>query len=165
MGGVSNFGMRRSMDMVSRFDRAGLPVYLRVTVPSADPSQDEFAQFGFQAAASGALVTQDVLIDPPPQVKQVSLHDIGLNSAQLSFGSRTFKISHSWVIVRQQLKGYWEPGTQQPDFTRVFIDPSVVGIWTDGRLFKIVSITHEDLGGRQWMWDIIGDAPLLPLTK
>ncbi|MDE1971398.1 MAG: hypothetical protein KGI50_07535 [Patescibacteria group bacterium] len=143
-----------------------MPVYLRVTVPSASGAENQEAlQYGFQMGASGQEVTQDILIYPPPMVKEVPMRDIGLNSAQLSFGSRQFLISHSWVIQRQQAQGYIEPGTGLPDFYRVFRDASVVSLYYNSREFKIVSVIHEDIAGAPWNWNIVANAeeqPVIP---
>lgn len=154
---LSNWGMRKVMDTASQFYQAGMPVYLRVRVQQT-VEQEQLAQFGFQVAASGQLVTQDVQIVPQPQVQEVNMRDIGLNAAQLSFGARQFFISHTFVLQQQLVNEYYEPQTNKPDFYRVFRDQTVVGLYYNSRLFKMVSITHEDLAQAPWMWHIVGQA-------
>lgn len=94
---------------------------------------------------------EDILISPPPDVKEISLHNIGLNSAKLRFGARAFLISHTWVLSRMQDAGYSDP-------MQVFNDPSVVGLYYDSRLFSIESITHEDFGGQPVTWSVVANA-------
>lgn len=163
MSRLSNWGMRRTMDVASKFYEAGLPVYLRVKLDT-QVQDTAYVQFGFQVAASGNTVTQDLLLDPPPQVEEVSLHDIGLNTAQLQFGSRHFYISHTWVKARQEEMSY-QDAAGQPDFYRVFQDKSVVGLYYNSRLFTLNSITHEDLAGAPWLWHIVASSALYPVSK
>lgn len=162
---VSNWGVRNIMDASSRFYGAGLPCYLRTLTPAGNIQGEQILQLGFQVSASGANPTEDTQITPQPQVQEVSMHDIGLNAEQLSFGARHFYISHTWVSAQQQAKGYIEPGTGLPDYYRVFRDPTVVGLYYNSRLFKMVSIEHEELGGQSWIWHIVANAAEQPVTS
>ena len=164
MGGYSQTGLTRTFDVMSRFVGKSLPTYLRV-LNSTTVQAEEFVQFGFQVSASGQAVQTDVLIDPPAVVTDISLRDIGLNAAQIPFGSKRFMISQSWVSARQQSMGYLEPGTNLPDWYRVFRDPSVVGLWYNSRLFKIISIVPEATGRAPLWWTLIGafqEQPVVP---
>lgn len=157
MGGYSNFGIRRTLDGIGRFAGKAFPAYLRIQATSENTVDQNatFAQFGFQVSASGQTVATDVLITPPPLVTEVSMRDIGLNSAQLQFGAKNFKISHTFVAAQQVANNYLEPGTGLPDFYRVFRDSTVIGVWYNSRIGKIVSVTHEDIGQLPWTWNLI----------
>src|SRR5208283_2639235 len=91
---------------------------------------------------------QDVQIDPPPDVKEVSLHNIGILGGRLQIGERTFLVSHTFVKNRMQEMNYTDP-------MQVWRDPSVLGLYYDQRLFSIESITHEDVGGEQMLWTLL----------
>lgn len=160
MGGVSNWGIRKTLDVTNRFVGHALPTYLRVTAPAASGMDDTTAsQYGFQASASsGEQVTQDILIAPPPQVTEVPMRDIGLNSAILSFGARRFLISHTWVLAQQQANNYLLADGVTPDFYRVFRDASVLGLLYNNRLFKIESCVHEDIASQSWNWNLVCNA-------
>lgn len=155
MGGYSQFGLTRSLDVLSRL--VGNQVYLRVLSTQAENVQsDNFAQFGFQVSASGQTVESDVAINPPPIITDIPMRDIGLNSAELSFGDKKFRISHTWVRSYQQLFGWVIEGTTVPDYYRVFRDNSVVGLKYMNRLFKIISILPIQVGSGPTWWDVIG---------
>ena len=165
MGGYSNWGLRWTLECAQRTTQSGLPVYVRTASPAVSgASSEQFAQFGFQISASGQDVV-DMLIDPPPVVTEVSLRDIGLNSAMISFGARRFVINHSWVRAIQEQKGYYDPNTGLPDWYRVFRDPTVVGLFYNDRLFNIVSLTHKDIAGLPWQWNLICNAAEQPATS
>lgn len=162
--GYSSFGIQRTFDVASRFVGKSFPTYLRI-YNQPEVEDEEFAQFGFQVSASGQAVTTDVLIDPPAMVTDISLRDIGLNAAQLPFGSKKFQISQAWVMCRQLEKGYQEPGTELPDYYRVFRDKSVVGLYYNSRLFKIVSILPDVIGTNPTTWTLLGafqEQPVIP---
>lgn len=146
--------------------QSGLPVYLRTYLPSASgASSDQAAQFGFQVSASGSQVTQDTQVLPQPIVLEVPMRDIGLNAAQLSFGARKFIINQEFVLAIQQQNNYTDPNTGQPDYYRVFRDSSVVGLFYNDRLFKIVSLTHNDVADAPYQWTLVCNAAEQPPTS
>lgn len=171
MGGYSNWAFRWSQERMQRFLGHGLPTYLRVQSDVGESVQsEEFLQFGFQVSASGQSPVQDIQIDPPAIVEEVSMHNIGLNSSVLRFGARKFTINQTWVKARQQAMGYVIPDTLPPlpDYYRVFADPTVIGIFYDARLFLVVSITHDDIGTppnqQPYVWHLICNAAEQPPT-
>jgi len=146
-GGASAWGIRSLADTFLRYFQPGLPTYLRIqnqlSVPG-DPSS-----LGFMPQVSGDLTgTYDMQILPPPDVQEISLHNIGIMGGRLQFGARRFLVSHTFVINRMNQMLYSDP-------LQVWRDPSVVGLYYDGRLFSIESITHEDVGFQQTLWDLI----------
>lgn len=162
--GYSSYGIQQTLDIASRFTGKAFPTYLRVQ-NEPEIQDEEFVQFGFQVSASGGAVTTDVLIDPPPIVTDIPLRDIGLNAAQLSFGSKKFQVSQGFVAQRQLEMGYQEPGTGLPDYYMVFRHPSVVGIYYNSRLFKIVSILPDVIGTNPTWWFLLGqfqEQPVVP---
>jgi len=152
VGGVPfGSGIRWLLDAHQRFFRAGLPAYLRTK--NVDDSQQEYVKLGFQWTPTGNQATgfTDIRILPPPQVDEVSLHNIGLNQARLQFGARTFRISHTFVKARMIELNYTDP-------YKVFRDRAVVGLFYNGRLFSIESITHEEVAGETVLWNIVANA-------
>lgn len=138
------------LDSHQRFFRGGLPVFLRLK--TVDDADTPFTELGFQFAATGAQNNiTDYQIYPQPTVDEVSLHNIGLNQARLSFGARRFMVSHSFVQTQMQKRGITDP-------LRVWTDPLVVGLYYDNRLFSIESVTHEDAAGEIIDWLIIANA-------
>jgi hypothetical protein len=149
-----NFGLRSLYDTQLRFFQPGLPCYLRIDNLSPDVrgTVGSVAALGFQPTVSGNLSgVTDILIDPPPEVKEVPWRNIGLNLARLRFGARIFTISHTFVANRQALLAFTDP-------EQVFRDASVQGILYSGRIYNMESVTHEDLAGQPIIWTIIGNA-------
>lgn len=148
--GFSANGLRSLMDGWFRFYQPGLTCWLRIQ--TVDPESEDYAQLGFVPTVTGALSGfEDVLIRPPADVRDISLHNIGLNSAKLRFGAREFLISHSFVRNRMIQMNY-------TDAMKVWNDDSVMGLYYDGRLFSIESVTHEDFGGEPVLWRILANA-------
>jgi len=141
------YGVRMLLDANQQFMGGGLPVYLR-TKNEVDDAQS-YTDLGFQATDEGPTSGfTDTQIFPQPEVDEVSLHNIGLNQARLQFGARIFAISHTFVLNQMAENGY-------DDAMQVWRDPSVIGLFYDGRLFSIESITHEDAGGDIIWWKLI----------
>jgi hypothetical protein len=157
--GLFGAGIRFLLDQHQRWTRAGLPVYLRVK--NFDDSGDEYVKLGFQIAPTGGQITgfDDILIQPPPEVREVSMHNIGLNQSRLRFGAKYFIISHSFVLKRMQ-------DTEYMDASQVWSDPSLVGLLYDNRLFEIVSINHDETAGETISWTLVcnGSDTLLTVT-
>jgi hypothetical protein len=144
-------GMRMMTDGQQSFIRAGLEVYLRLQ--NFDSSGD-FQEMGIPQAAtptSGAGFT-DIIIDPPPQVLDVSMHDIGMSGGRLLIGARSFIVSHSFVLkVREE-------NPDIPDNIAVWSawdsSATVVGILYENRMHDIVYYTHKEIGGETISWKI-----------
>jgi hypothetical protein len=144
-------GMRMMVDGQQRFTRAGLEVYLRI---QNFEDVGDFQEMGIPQAptiSSGAGFT-DLLIDPPPQVIDISMHDIGMSGGRLLIGARAFIISHSFVIkIRQQ-------NPDIPDDIAVWsafgTNTAVVGILYENRMHDIVLYTHKEIGGETVSWKL-----------
>lgn len=147
------FAARFIIDGYQRFFKSGLTVYLRFK--NFDDTGQDYADVGFEVSVTGALAASsgftDIVIDPPPEVKEVSMHNIGIMGGQLSFGAKEFRISHTWVLGRMAAMGYTDP-------KQVFQDPKVVGIIYEQRLHMMVSLTHDDVGGETTLWKVITNA-------
>jgi hypothetical protein len=170
MGIPFGFGVRALYDSHMRFWRPGLPCALRIR-NFVTPDQG-YAELGFQFGPSGQISDEqgfkDVLIKPQPEVKEVSLRDIGLNQTKLMFGAKQFIISQTFVLKRMRDKGYTDP-------YQVFRDPSVIGIAypvfspitpdqtgdnpnSQTRLFSIESITHDEIAGQTLAYTLLCNA-------
>jgi hypothetical protein len=104
------------------------------------------------AVTGGLSGVFDVLIDPPPDVRDVSLHNIGIMGGRLQFGARTFLISNLFVLNQMEERKFTDP-------YQVWRDPSVMGLFYNNRLFSIESITHEEVGSETTLWQLICNAP------
>lgn len=103
-------------------------------------------------AVTGALSGfQDIPVDPPPDVQEVSLHNIGIMGGRLQFGARRFLISNLFVLNQMAVRNLSDP-------YQVFRDPLVVGLYYNSRLFSIESITHEDVGGETTLWSLVANS-------
>lgn len=145
------FGVRYILDNHRRFYRPGLDVFIRVH--KNEKEDIEAGEYGFQTVPSAGedSGTEDIKIVPPAEVTDVSLHNIGLNQTKLQFGARTFRISHTWVKARMLLRSLTDP-------YQVFREALVIGIFYNGTLFDMVSITHQEIGGETFEWTVIGNA-------
>jgi hypothetical protein len=151
-------GVRFLQDAHMRFFQGGLQVYLRVK--NFDDSQADFVRLGFQYSPTGQPSGfTDVLITPPPQVVDVSLHNISVSQGRLLFGARHFYISHTFVRQRMATQGYTDP-------YKVFRDPLVVGLYYNQRLFSIESLTHQEMSGETVYWDAVcnGQEPAVTVS-
>lgn len=150
MGGASAWGLRSLADTFLRYYQPGLACYLRMqTVDAAGVS---YGQIGFMPAVTGALSGfQDIPVDPPPDVQEVSLHNIGIMGGRLQFGARRFLISNLFVLNQMAVRNLSDP-------YQVFRDPLVVGLYYNSRLFSIESITHEDVGGETTLWSLVANS-------
>lgn len=115
------YGIRRIFDANQRFLQPGLATYLRVR-NFADPQTQPWAQYGFSISPSGSAQTgtTDILIDPPPSHRMVSMHNIAMSAGKLRFGAREIIVSHTFVL--QQMDAW---NLQDP--TLVFRGPNIVG--------------------------------------
>jgi len=170
MGIPFSFGVRFLYDAHLRYFRPGLPTAIRIR--NYETADAGYSEFGFQYSPTGQLQFQagftDIVIDPPPEVKEVSLHNIGLNQARLQFGAKNFIISQTWVLARMNQMQYTDP-------IQVFRDPSVIGIAypylgnlqgqlpsasanAQTRLFSIESITHDEIAGETLAYTVLCNA-------
>ena len=141
------YGFQRLIDAKQRYDRAGFPVYLRLRNFQVPANNQLWAQMGFTLTSpSGSNVgTTDILIDPQPSAIMISLHDIGQSEGKLRFGARTFAISASFVDVQQAAQNL-------PTQRAVWEGPNVVGLITEGLVFSIEDIAHEEWQGKTTTW-------------
>lgn len=145
-------GIQFLFDAQQRYTRAGLPVYLRV---KNFQDAGAFIEVGvpFTPTGSESFYTgyTDILITPPPAVQDVSLHNIGLNSAALRFGARIFIISASFVTAQlAELNNGPNVSTPITDPYAVFRGRDgyeALGLYYNDRVFSIESITHKEVAG------------------
>lgn len=150
--GPSAWALRHILDANLKFTKAGLKTFLRVE--NANDDDKEYPKFGFQRNVDPATTSSgftDVEITPWPAVEAMSLHNIGLNAGKLDFGSHSFLISHTFVLKRMKQLGITEP-------QEVFVGPSVIGLFYNGRLYSIVSYVPETAGGGIVSWTVLGNA-------
>ena len=158
MGDALNFGegLRMLLDGQQRYVRGGLQMWLRL---QNFPDSGTFIEVGVPFTPTGtgdsAATTgfTDILIDPPPEVKDISMHNIGILAGRLNFGDKTVIISHTFVLNMLQ---------QYPDVTDpfdVFRDwdgqTPVVGIIYQNRMYSIDQIFNNQLGGETISWRLI----------
>jgi hypothetical protein len=164
MGLPMGEGLRFLIDGQTRFLRSGLEVFLRVQ--NFKPSGD-WQEMGFVYTPSNPADTgyADIVIDPPPQVKDVSMHNIGMSGGKLLIGARYFIISQTFVNkIREQ-------NTNIPDDISVWSawdgETPVVGIMYENRMHQIVTYAHNEIGGETITWRLTCnrvDVPVDPGT-
>lgn len=149
-------GTQFIFDNFQRFVRSGLKVWLRV---KNFPETGDYLEVGVPFAATGttAVGFTDYLISPPPNVQDVSMHNIGLLAGRLNFGSRIFTVSHSFVKAQMALMG---PSVTDPYAVWRERDGngSVIGLIYNGRLFDIVDPRHREIAGKTISWKLICNA-------
>ena len=134
------YGLQRLIDANQRFTRSGHPVYLRLR-NFPDPQVNDWTALGFSISPSGNLVgTTDVLISPPPGVRAVSVHNIGMSNGKLRFGARTFNISATFVQASMAARGLTTEDA-------CWNGPDVIGLVTDNLLFSIEDINQQVVAG------------------
>jgi hypothetical protein len=139
------YGMERLINTHQNYFRAAFPVYLRLRNFDSVQTQD-WAALGFSVAPSGRVTgTTDILIAPPPDVMMVSVHNIGQSNGKLRFGARVFLVSQSFVRCQVTEQGLENQNS-------VWNGPRVVGLVSEGLLFSIENIAHEELGGSSVSW-------------
>lgn len=147
MPGFSPWAIRRVQDCHLEFSKPGLKVYLR-TKNVVDNNMD-YVRLGFQWAPTGAQQKgiTDTLITPPPDVKAVSSHMIGISGGRLTLGAHHFLISHTFVKNQMAALGYTDP-------RQVFRDKSVIGIVYDRRIFSIEDLLPDSISDQTIRWDV-----------
>lgn len=161
MGIPFGTGIQFLFDNQQRFTRAGLPVYLRI---QNFLDQGSYLEVGVPYAPTGTAAFNtgytDILVDPPPAVQDVSLHNIGLLASRLNFGSRIFIISNTFVVKQQTDNYILDPYDVFRDRTdsRDNSQYKVVGILYNDRMFSIESITHKEVAGQTINWKLVCNA-------
>lgn len=148
------------LDSQMKYVRAGLPVYLRVA-NFTDEEAGESLEIGFNFSPSGTFDTgfTDILIQPPPTVTDVSMHDIGIAGGRLNFGARYFTISNTFVLQQLQLDSFLQNNITDP--YAVFRDRDgykAMGIYYDSRMFSIDDIVHKEVAGKTIWWKLTCNA-------
>lgn len=146
MSGINiGYGFQRILDAQMRFVRNSHPVYLR-TRNFTPPTSSMYSQLGYTITPEGQPSgTTDLLIQPPPSVRMISQHNIGMSQGKLRFGARTFNVSGSFVdslnagVDQSELEAFWR-------------GPLIMGLVVDKQLFSIEQISHEDYGGKSILW-------------
>lgn len=155
-GGASAWGLRSLADNFLRYFQPSLPVYLRrqnVLDQAAD-----YSALGFNPSVTGgAGGFTDTLIDPPADVQELNLRDIGILGGSLHFGARVFLISDTFVQAQMLLYGYTDP-------YMVWRDTPVIGLYYNQRLFAFDSITHEEVGGATTLWRVLANTMQHPTS-
>ena len=155
-----NFGyaVQHLVDSQLNWSRAAHPVYLRLK-NFPDPQSDLAAGMGFVPAPSGAgpldSGTKDVLIQPPPAVTPVSLHNIGQSMGKLRFGAKVFVVSATFVSRQKTVR-------RLTNNDLVWRDPSTVGLVMDGLLFSIEDIKHKEAAGHTVAWLLTCNSSEIP---
>lgn len=153
-------GMRYLQDSHQRFVRGGLQAFLRVKNFNEDNPPDgltDFIEVGFAFAPTGGqdVGTTDILIDPPPEIQDISLHNIGILGGRLNLGSKTFIVSHTFV--RNQLIALGMDPLAPGAGYAVWRDrdgKKAVGIVYDTRIYSIESVVHKEIGGETINWKL-----------
>ncbi len=156
MGIPFGAGMQFLLDAQQRFTRAVPPVSFRApTRRPGPPHAAGGAPYSPTGVAAGESGYTDILIDPPPAVQDVSLHNIGLLAGRLNFGSRIFLVSNTFV--QNQLNEY----ENIPDPYAVFRQRDgyqAIGLFYNNRMFAIESITHKEVAATTIIWKLGGNA-------
>jgi len=141
------FGFQRLIDAQQRYMRCGQPVYLRLrNFPDARTLAS--AQLGFSVSPTGSNKgTTDVLIDPPPSVVNVSVHNIGQSMGKLRFGARIFRVSATFVERQMETRGL-------DNADLVWRSADVVGLVCDNLLYSLEDIQNSVVGERAIYWQL-----------
>lgn len=140
-------GLRFIVDDQQRFLRAGLEVFLRV---QNFPNKGDSQEMGLSFPDTQNVGYTDILIDPPPQVTDVSMHNIGMSGGKLNIGARNFQVSHTFVL-NQRDKNPNIPDDVSVWFNRDGSTP-VIGIVYENRMHNIVYYTHKEIAGETVSW-------------
>ena len=87
----------------------------------------------------------DILIDPPPNIEMVSMHNIGQSGGKLRFGARIVTVSQGFVAQQAAAQGL-------TDQNLVWRGPQVVGLVSESLMFSIVDINHSELSATSVYW-------------
>lgn len=170
MGSLFAAGMQMLLDGQQSFIRSSLQCFLRIqNFPSVDGGAAQELGIPFVPPAGPATAETgftDLEIIPPPEVKDVSMHNIGMSGGKLMFGARYFIVSNSFVYnTMQKYQEILDPYDVWRNWDGQLIDDevknqtaSVVGIIYDNRLFSIEDIKHKELAGETISWTLTCNA-------
>lgn len=151
-GGASAWGIRSLADGFFRYWQPGQATYLRLQNNTDASTTASYGQLGFVPAVSGAQPGQsgfnDILINPPADTVDVSLHNIGMSGGRLQFGAKIFTISHTFVLQQMALRNL-------TDDHLVWRAPEVIGLYQNNRIYTIESITDETIGSDKTLWKLM----------
>lgn len=165
-------GIQMLLDGQQRYVRSGLTCYLRIQnfAPVGDWQEVgvPFVPTGVAAATTGFV---DIEIDPSPEVKDVSMHNIGMSGGHLRFGARYFIVSHTFVYnVMQQYPNITDPYNVWRNWDAQLVNgnwinatASIVGIVYENRLHSIEDISHVDIAGETIKWKLTCNLFEIPL--
>lgn len=145
-------GIRRLLDAQQSYMRNSFPFYLRIK-NFADTQPQTWSQLGFAIAPTGTPNTgvTDIPIKPPPYIRMVSQRNILMSEGKLRFGARVIHISGTFVDAQVRAQGITGATWEQKQ-NLVWRAPSVVGLVSEGLLFSIEDIAHEELAGQTINW-------------
>jgi len=161
-------GQQMLFDAHQKFVRSGMQVFLRV---KNFQGEGDYIEVGVPWAPTGVDAAQtgytDYLVEPPPNVQDVSLHNIGILAGRLNFGSRIFTISHTFVADQLRLLNQGPVKIEDPYAVWRARDGNgnTIGLVYNGRLFSIESITHREVSGTTVSWRLICNALETPMTN
>lgn len=134
-------GIQRILDAQLGFVRNSLPVWVRTRNFVVPPNTTLAGQLGFAISPTGSNVgTTDTLMQPPPAVRMVSMHNIGMSGGKLRMGARIFIFTPTSVQSVMGLVGV-------TDILSLVTSKQFVGLVTDGKLFSVEDIAHEEIAG------------------
>jgi hypothetical protein len=153
MGINLSSGLQMLYDGQQQFIQSGADCFLRVGnfVHEGDYIEVgvSFTPSGIESAETGFV---DILIEPPPSNRDVSMHNIGMSGGKLMFGAKVFFISHTFVLA--MLDRY----PKINGFLNVFREwdgtASVIGLVNDNQLYSIEFISKREISGVPINWII-----------
>jgi len=163
MGALFAAGLQGLIDGQQSYIRSGLAAFLRVQNFAPEGDWQEvgvpYAPTGSAAANTGFV---DFEIIPPPEVRDVSMHNIGMSGGRLNIGARIFIISDSFVqSILEQYPKIQDPQDVWRNWDAVYVDgnpeqqtASVVGIIYENRMHNIEIIKHVEIAGQTISWNI-----------
>lgn len=164
MGNSLNFGegMRMLLDGQTRFVASSKQAFVRV---QNFQNTGDYLEVGVPFAPTGVAEENsgftDIIIDPPPQTRDISMHNIGLLAGRLNFGDKTMIVSHTFVLnVMQAYPGITDPYDVWRNWDG---QTPVIGIVYQNRMWAIESITNSQWGGETVSWKLILKGLELPL--
>jgi hypothetical protein len=172
MGIPFGYGMQMLLDGQQNYVRSGLVCYLRVEnfAPEGD-----WQEVGVPYVPTGAAAAQtgftDLLISPPPEVRDVSMHNIGMSGGRLQFGARYFIISNTFVEnIMQRYPNISDPFNVWQNWDAELVNgnwenatASVIGIIYENRMHSIEDISHVEIAGQTIKWKLTTNRHETPL--
>lgn len=167
MGIPFGSGIQWLMDQHQRFVRSGLLVYLRVknfqeSTPETPVVTLEVGVPVPDTAGDGGYT--DITIQPPPNVTDISMHNLGMAAqagVRLNFGSKIFTISDSFVQSQMAMIEQ-EFGVTIEDPIDIFRTRggtgNALGLVYQGRMHEILYPRSRQVSGQTISWQITGNA-------